>query len=179
MNLTNLLPFENYVLTTKLSRDEVFNRLSDNIEPKKSFRFGLFGSSSTKAYEGEISEYTFRINRIIYYRNSFLPEITGDILSLPGQTQINIKMKLTPLVLIFIIFWLGFVGLFSIGILVNALPHLKQIGQGGFPSRALIPFGAFIFGCLLTSIAFKVESRKSRKFLVTLLEGEEKSNKIQ
>jgi hypothetical protein len=178
MNLTKFLPFENYVLTTKLSLDEVYNRLAANVEPKKSFRLSIFTGNPTKAYEGEISKYAFRISRIITYKNSFLPIISGEILTLPGQTQINIKMKLSPFVLIFAGFWLSIVGLLSIYIIAGTFTKASQYSSNGFTQQSLIPLGMFIFFCLLTLISFKVESGKSRKFLKTILDGEEKSNQI-
>ena len=178
MNLMKFLPFENYVLTTKLSLDEVYNRLAANVEPKKAYRFTLFTGTPAKAYEGEISKYAFRISRIINHRNSFLPIISGEILTLPGQTQINIKMKLSLFVLIFVGFWLGIVGLLSLFIIVGKFSQSTQTSADGFSLQSLIPLGMFDFVSLLTLISFKIESRKSRKFLKTLFDGQEKSNQI-
>lgn len=167
------LPFENYVLMIKLSADEVYKRLFDNIEAKKGLRFFSFNHRSTKPYEGEISGNMFIINRIIDYRNSFRPVITGQISTFAGQTQINVKMGLSIPVLIFISFWLGTLGLVCMGMLLIGLLQIKEILQQGFPPELLIPFGMFIFGYLVIYIAFKVESIKSKEFLATLLDAEE------
>lgn len=93
MNLKKYLPFENYVMTSKLSVEEVKRRLADNIEPKKSLRLSVFNRGTNKPYEGEILGDTFTISRIINYRNSFLPVITGHISTFLGTTQINVKMR--------------------------------------------------------------------------------------
>ncbi len=173
MNLKKYLPFENYILSTKLSATEIYKRLSNNIEPKRTFRFSPFNRNSTKPYEGEIYENTFSMSRIINYRNSFLPIIRGDISIFAGQTQINIKMRPVTFALIFISFWLGVVGLICVGMLLSGLLQIRQLVKTGFSPMLLIPFGMFIFGYLLMTLAFKAESGKSKKFLVTLLEAQE------
>ncbi len=173
MNIKKYLPFENYVLTSKLSLEEVTRRLADNIEPKKSFRFSGFNKSSNKPYEGQISNGTFTISRIINYRNSFLPVVTGHISTFIGKTQINVKMQPVTFVLIFIFLWLGIVGLACLVIILVGLLQFQQVLQNGFSPMILISFGMFLFGCLFTTLAFKAESKKSKEFLEQLFEGEE------
>lgn len=173
IKLKKYLPFENYVLTTELSIDEVYKKLSDNIEPKKTFRISMFNNNSTKPYEGEITKNSFNISRIISYRNSFLPIIHGEISTFLGKTQINIKMRPVIFVLIFMSFWLGIVGLVCLVTLLFGLLSFSQILQKGFSPMLLIPFVMFILGSLLTNLAFKAESKKSKEFLATLLIGQE------
>ena len=179
MNLIKYLPFENYILTTNLRTDEVCKRLSENIEPKNLSIFSSPNRNSTKQYEGNISGNIFQISRIISYRNSFLPIIKGNISSSYGQTQIKIKMHLVTFVLIFISLWLGVVGLVCIGILLAGILQLRLILANGFSPMLLIPLGMFIFGCALTIIPFKIESKKSKEFLTNLLDGQENDNFIQ
>jgi hypothetical protein len=171
MPFKNILPFENYVLTTRLSVDEVLKRVADNIQQKQSFSFSTFSRNYTKPYTGQITGTTFTMSRNIYYRNSFLPIITGQITTYLGQTQVNIKMRPGIVVLIFVSFWLGIVGLVCIGTLLLGLLQLRQILQNGFSPMLFIPFGMFPFGCLLTHFAFKGESKNSKEFLARLLES--------
>ena len=173
MTLKKFLPFENYVITSRLPVEEVRKRLADNIEPKKSLRLSVFNRDSNKPYEGQILGDTFTISRIINYRNSFLPVITGHISTFLGKTQINVKMRLVIFVLIFISFWLGSIELICLGIILVGLIRFKQVLQNGFSPMILIPFGMFLFGCLLTIFAFKAESKKSKYFLEKLFEGQE------
>jgi hypothetical protein len=133
----------------------------------------MFNRNSTKPYEGEISKNSFSISRIIGYRNSFLPTIHGDVSTFLGQTQIKIKMRPVTFVLIFMSFWLGIVGLVCLGTLLIGLLNISKILRTGFSPMLLIPFGMFIFGILLTNLAFKAESKKSKEFLATLLSGQE------
>ena len=99
------LPFENYILTTKLSVAEVLNRLANNIENKQGLSFFNLSRTYTKAYTGQIIGTTFTMSRNINYRNSFLPVITGQITRYLGQTQIKIKMRPVIFVLVFISLW--------------------------------------------------------------------------
>jgi hypothetical protein len=174
MILKKILPFENYVLTTKLSVDEVLNRLSNNIENKQGFSFSNLSRTYTKAYTGKIIGTTFTMTRNINYRNSFLPEITGQITTYLGQTQVNIKMRPVISVLVFISLWLGIIGLVCIGILLAGIFQFKQVIQNGFSPMLFIPFGMFAFSRWLTHFAFKGESKYSKEFLARLLESVDK-----
>lgn len=167
------LPFENYVLITDLSVEEVRKRLSDIIKQKKKISTADF-QSTQKPYEGSLTGDTFTMSRIINNRNSFLPIITGHISQVFGQTEIKIKMRPVIFVLIFMSIWLGGVGLFCIGVLIAGIIKIKEILQHGFSPMILIPFGMFIFGYGLAIVGFKFESSDSKKFLATLFEAQYK-----
>lgn len=96
------LPTENITYKTRLKEDEIIRRLSDCIEPEKTFRFGIFSSGSTKSYEGKINGQTFNIKRIISYRNSFLPRINGVIERDFDGLTIKVKMRLHTFVIVFL-----------------------------------------------------------------------------
>lgn len=163
------LPFENITYQTKLDSEEILNRIDKIIEPKKAFR-GLFGNRNHKPYEGSINGKSFNITRIIGYKNSFLPRIKGSInQKRDGKTEINIKMRLHPFVLIFMFIWCGGVGL---GFLVFLT---ISIGKGTFDPAMLMPLAMLLFGYGLTTGGFKYESIKSRKYLTKLFEAEIKN----
>ncbi|MCW3090548.1 MAG: hypothetical protein JWP81_1617 [Ferruginibacter sp.] len=170
--LKELLPYENYTLITRLTTADVQKRLSDNIEPNKAYRFNPFGEN-IKPYEGVISGNTFTINRIIHYRNSFLPIITGQIADDAGKTCIKIKMRLHLLVLIFVSFWLYTTGKFCV-IVLTQNPSLKDLHPHPDASinPSLIPFIMFTVMLVMTLGGFKTESKKSKRFLSSLLEEE-------
>jgi hypothetical protein len=160
------LPTENITYKTKLKEEEIFGRLSDLIEPEKTFRFGIFSSDSSKSYEGQINGQTFDIKRIIGYRNSFLPRINGIIeRDFDGMT-IKVKMRLHIFVIVFLCIWCGGVGLGCIAFLTQAL------GSSEFNPATLIPFGMLIFVYLLTMGGFKSESNRSKKDLQTIFEAD-------
>jgi hypothetical protein len=175
MNIKKYLPVEDYVLTTKLSPQEVHNRIAANIEPRAGIRLSLLPRHTSKPYEGQIYNNQFTISRIIHYRNSFLPIIKGTISSYLSQTQIAITMKPHSFVLVFMLVWMGFVGLACVGILIALAIKGNRLFGGGFSPFAFIPFVMLVFGALLTHFAFKMESKKARLFLAYLLQGQESS----
>ncbi|RZJ44705.1 MAG: hypothetical protein EOO19_11700 [Chryseobacterium sp.] len=142
-----------------MSENEAINRIADNINTKKSvFKFNKI---STKDYEGFIIENSFEINRIINYRNSFLPHITGSIRGGISGTQIEIKMRLHWFIIIFIIFWCSFI-LFTTIFNITA----KEISASSF-----IPFLMLAFVYILTMFGFKSESKKSKEDLKKIFEA--------
>ncbi|MEJ2104945.1 MAG: hypothetical protein P8X47_10265 [Ignavibacteriaceae bacterium] len=161
------LPFEKITYKTRLDSCEIQERLSKIIEPKKTFRMtGIFGSSNHKPYEGSINGSSFNINRIIGYRNSFLPRINGIIEKDFNGAKINVKMRLHVLVVVFMFIWFGGVGIGCLVILSTLF------NSESFDPMTLIPFGMLIFGYALVTGGFKYESIKSKKYLAQLFEAE-------
>ncbi|MFT6502226.1 MAG: hypothetical protein ACJASQ_002352 [Crocinitomicaceae bacterium] len=161
------LPFENITYKTKLESEEALNRLGNVIEAKKTFRMtGLFGSVNHNPYEGSIHGNSFKINRIIGYRNSFLPQITGVIEKDYSGTKIKVKMRLHTFVIVFLIIWVGIVGIACLSFL--SMMFTSQ----DFQPMNLIPFGMLIFVYALVTGGFKYESIKSKKYLAQLFEAE-------
>ena len=89
------IPYENINYETELKYQEIVKIINSIIEPKKVIRILSIFNENLKPYEGEI------INRIIKYRNSFIPIIYGTINDDSNLTIINIKMKLHIFVKIF------------------------------------------------------------------------------
>jgi len=160
------LPTENITYKTKLKEEQIMGRLSDLIEPEKTFRFGIFSSGSTKSYEGQINAGTFDIKRIIGYRNSFLPRINGIIEKDYDGINIKVKMRLPVFVIVFLCFWCGGVGLACIVILT------QSFGNSEFNPATLIPFGMLLFVYGLTMVAFKFESNKSKRDFQRIFEAD-------
>lgn len=172
MNIKSWLPFDRYTLVSRLSVAEVMSRLEANVTARKLNavlfvqRYGTKKDSSDKPYKGVIKEQTFEIERIINYRNSFVPVIKGEVSHFLGQTEIKVKSSPHVAVLVFCAFWMSVV-------LLACLAVTAVMLRGGFEFPMLIPFGMLVFGCLLFTIPYKLEANKSKKFLATLLEGEE------
>jgi len=168
-----LVPYEKYVLITRLSPQEIHYRLDQIVDTSKHFNTIFSMARREKLYHGELSESNFKIVRKIGYRNSFLPVIQGRVSSSAQQTRIDIQMRLHMAVLIFIIVWLGVVGLVCIATMPTLMKQLFQAAGEKFDPKLLLPFGMLIFGYLLVTLPFKMESRISKKFLAKLLEGQD------
>ncbi|MCU0439103.1 MAG: hypothetical protein MUC49_14490 [Raineya sp.] len=157
--MSKYLPIENIIYKTNLSKEQVIQRLTENIETKKSF--GIY----SKPYIGKIMGNHFEIERAISYRNSFLPQIKGEIYSEFNRTKIEVYMRPHLFVLFFMVIWLG-------GISMGCLVTLSVLFTGKFEPPFLIPFGMLIFGIALLYGAFKTESAISKRDLMKMLDAE-------
>jgi hypothetical protein len=162
------LPYDRFIIRTKLTPDEVQQRISGFVEPDQWFRW--FSSGEHKPYQGEIENHKFRISRAIHYRNSFLPIIIGEIQSDPGGSTIRITMRMHGLVIAFMIFWLGNVGYLVIDTIGSVLlTTLKISSNEATPSGILFGIVFFTFGYLMAFLGYKFEAIKSINYLCDVL----------
>lgn len=163
----NFLPYENITYLSKLNIDQISERLNNVVEPVSSnFYSKTFKRISNFEYTGTVQFDSFKIVRIIQYRNSFLPLIKGVIESDFQGSIVKVKMRMHPFVLVFCIIWFG---LLSIGIFFMTLVLLTS---AKFEPATLIPYGMFLFGYILVTAGFKYESKKSKFFFAELFEAE-------
>ncbi len=167
---------KNYILKTNLSVAAVNKRLTDNIESQKTSSIFLFKIPSGKLYRGTISNANFKISRIINYRNSFLPIITGSISSRAGKTEIHLKLRIQKFAFVFMLIWFSAVALVCLVIIFVAIMRFKHIIQNGFSPSFLIPFAMLFIFYLMAYFGFKLESKKSIQFFEGLLDAEVKQN---
>lgn len=165
-----MFPTQRFTITTYLSPDEVQKKLIEVADPPPT-GIQFQWKRSEKPYRGQIGEHSFKISRIIYYRNSFLPQIEGRIKAHGRGSQIEIEMKLHIAVIIFMCVWLSMVGQF-------VLLFLVVLFQEDFEPAFLIPVGMFIFGLALPWSGFLPEAKGSKKFLMELFQAVEENNSI-
>jgi hypothetical protein len=173
MKLKQFLPYEKYILATKLPEKEVLKRIADNVTPDRIGFRSYQSNTSGKPYEGYMLGSTFNIHRIIDYKNSFFPFISGKVYQHFGETYIGINMRPHKFVLGFMCVWLGGVGVACLILLFGLVMRFKEFLKSGISFSALIPFVMFAFGYGLLFFAFKNESKKSKLFLEKLVEGHE------
>jgi hypothetical protein len=159
-----LLPYRRFAIETALPPAEVQARLRDAVEPRKSLRWP---SGDHKAFEGEVRASGFELERIIDYRNSFLPRVRGTITPSTRGTRLAGTMRLHDVVAAFMIIWLTAVG----GACLLFVPHAASAGS--LEPAALIPLGMLVVGLVLPVAAFIPEARKARRLLAELVEGED------
>ncbi|MDX2070649.1 MAG: hypothetical protein SFV55_19635 [Haliscomenobacter sp.] len=160
------LPAENITFQSKLKEAELLQRLEDSIEPVRIFRFGPFKQSETKPYQGKIVGHSFNISRIIGYRNSFLPRISGSIENTFSGSLIRVKMRLHVVIIAFLCLWGGIMGVVGILFLSQAF------GSTDFDPMTLIPLGMLVVFYVVVMLAFKYESKLSKADLQSLFEAE-------
>ena len=161
------LPFENIIYRTKLDSNEIIFRLRNNIEPYRMLRLAsLFKNKAHKDYQGDIDGWKFDIIRIINYRNPFLPRIKGKLVESPNGMTVNLKMRLHPIVLIFLLFWSGIPSYIFVSVLVSS------IESATFDLEILFLLIFPLAGYGLTTAGFKYESNKSIKYFSKLFDTE-------
>jgi hypothetical protein len=134
-------PFEKITYVTKLTPNEISSILNKLIEESK--------------IQGVVKSKSFKIVRTINYRNSFIPTCYGIVKSSGlNESSVEIKMKLNVFVLIFMSLWMMFTAVIGVLLLIYT----------EFGIHNLMPFAMFVFGYLITTIGFKLETKKA-KFL--------------
>jgi hypothetical protein len=167
--IKKIVPFEQVVYHSRLTKEELLVHLQNEIEAEKSFGFGASNHSFSKSYVGKITNNLFEIKRAISYRNSFLPNIKGEIQNDFNGSKVYVKMNLDKLVKVFMIVWLSLVSIACLAITYVTISNGGLDPEGGF--AVFIPFLMLVFGIALVSIGFKVESKRSIKDLEELLKA--------
>lgn len=159
----NILPFEKLVLHSKHPAEALRERLRPKVR-KPHGRFYNMVRDEGPPYQGEVGE-GFSIQRVVLARNSFLPQIEGRFLEGSEGTKITVEMRLAGSIRVFMLFWMGGLGLFCLLEIVNWFAT-------GLPEPGdLVPFGMLAFGYGIVMAGFKPESAKAKRFLAELFEA--------
>ena len=149
-------------------------KIAEVTEPYQATRFNFFGNQ--KAYQGSVSHRSFNFIRILGYRNSFAPLITGTLIEPDGdaKTKLIITMRLRHLVFVFSCLWFSGVFLFlGIAVIQIANEPLAIITKDSLSFA--IPLGMLLFGYATVILSFNFESSKSRRFITELLQAKDTS----
>jgi hypothetical protein len=152
------LPYENYILTSRFSPQELRNILNEKVE-RKAPRIPLLSLLDQEdRYEGTINQQSFNIRRISY-QNACLPNIYGQVTKHKDGSLIHIKMQMN----VFVYFLTG------IFLLVTTIVGIKGILNDPINFLFLLPILLYVVSLLF----FKYESRAGKQFLEEVLEAEE------
>lgn len=163
------MPYEYLRLESTLAVADIHQKLERVIEPKRHFK--LFEKSS-KPYEGRIEGTRFEVSRILDYRNALRPNIVGHIQAQPQGSTVSISMKPDLVAIVFMLLFLGGVGLSFFMTLAPVLSSSVELSTATWHS--LISLGAIFIALYVFFLAFfKFESAKSKDFLLDLLDARE------
>jgi hypothetical protein len=161
-----IIPSNKIEITTVLSNQEVRKVLMENIRPKKGLTIGFRKPKDNKLFEGFFEQDRFEIQRIITGRNSFLPQIKGQIQPNINGTKLVADLKVNTFVIVFMTFWLGGI---SLALVATVIGILKQ---GTNPFFAIVPLIMIAFGIGLVHFGFNSEKEKSINDLKRILNGQ-------
>lgn len=170
------IPYEKLTLICPYRSTEVLDIIADNTEMDRSLKRQFLERIKMRSdymFEGKITDKGFEISRIIFYRNSFLPVMIGEVRDQSFGSEIDLTLRMNWLVIVFGILWMGIVSVICISILIFT------VFSGEVESMLMMPFGMWLFGAVLFLGGFKFESVRSRKRLMDLLNAEEKSDYYQ
>lgn len=170
MNLKSILPYDSYSIATKLSVEEIQKRISDNIEPAKPGITGSFSAQQAKKFHGSISNDGFTISRMKnhWYRRSWMPFISGQVISFLGSRQVKFKLRPPASVIFFMTIWFGFM----ITNTLRGIFNFLAISKAGTSPDLVFPLIMLLFGFFIFILPVKAESRKTKEFFIELLEGQ-------
>ena len=161
----NIIPSHKIEIVTTLSNQEVRKIMAKNIRPKKIFEIGFNKSRSKQLFEGTFEQDRFKIQRIITGRNSFLPQIKGQIYPDSSGTKLVANLKVHTFVIAFMLFWLTFV------VFAFVMGIIGVINQGTNPLFLIVPLIMIGFGIGLINYGFNSQKEKSINDLKKILNG--------
>jgi hypothetical protein len=153
--MISLIPYTRLTIKTYLPAYEAKQKLAAHVEPRK-LRWGL--SRNHKFFTGTLENGKFNLNRIIHYRNSFLPIITGQIHDDLDTSRIEITMRLSYLVIGFMALFIPFWAFMSFGFLFST-------GDSGGTVSFTAFFGFLVLFYGISMIFYNYEVNKARRHL--------------
>lgn len=167
MRLTRLFPALTEEFYSPLAPAELLGRVQGLLAAPTvwTWRNAFKTETPTAPFRGAVQGSGFTMQRIIDYRNSMLPRISGAVRPAPGRpgSVLELKHQLHPFVLAFAAVWLMGVGSAALATLGAG------IGGGGLDWPSLIPVGMLVVGLALFTVPFWLEVGKSRPLLIDRL----------
>lgn len=154
-----LIPFTRLEFKTYLDAENVRHRLAAEVEPRSIFNRSIWRRDH-RFFAGKVEENgRFQINRVIHYRNSFLPYIYGEITNDLDATRIKLRLHPHPLVMILMPIFLG---VFFFTFLGTGLMS-GDLAQNLWVVWAMLGF-FFLFYAIIVGF-FNFEVNKARRHL--------------
>ena len=155
------LPFRHFTLDSPLTPQQALERLKTQVKERRHWLD--FSTRREGAFEGEVKESTFSINRIFRGRNTFVPMINGRLSRrASGGTLVSVRMRLHGAVLALMF------GMIALLVWLSVTPFLTLAAKHADPAAANDAWGGIIFALLIyffTSFCFALEARKDRRSL--------------
>lgn len=158
------IPFEKITYNSRIPIAEIKERFENEIQPKTDFSFGKKPAAATKKFQGVSNGNEFQIQRIISYRNSFLPKIEILLAQDISGSKATITFKLLPFVAIFIGFWLAIVAFAGITL------ALFSNNDENLVFAKFIPLLMFVAGYAMTILAFNYEVNRAKEELEKIIQ---------
>jgi len=162
----NILPYRKLILHTRLTPQQCIELLKagTTIADPECLRWR---EPKNTPFLGFIFCDTFKIRRVIDYRNSFLPVINGRIQPIAMGTEIAMTLKPVPLVIAFMCIWFGILLTMFLAALVNGLM------QGTIPQAILVMPIMLLVGGSIMYFGFDAEYKNAKKALIAIFKSDQ------
>jgi len=159
------MPWYRFQIESHLTAQAVLERVKPLLRERPSYQqlmqeWRNGRPDNAPPFIGSIEDNVFKCYRAVHYRNSFIPRITGRVITHPTGTTIDVTMRLHPLAAIFMSLWMTGVGAASL------------IALRGDPEPlSLIPVVMLVAGLAMTFGGFYPEAIKARRLLEEQISG--------
>jgi len=153
------MPLRTVDIDSPYPPDEVCRRLSAIIRGEVWYLSPAAREAGDRegVFQGWIRDQAFKIERVIFYRNSFLPTVRGSVSAQDTGTRVQLRMTLHPFVAVFLACWFG--GVTSVFIMTI------WSGQQGLAIPVLFLLLMLGGGGALTALGFVPEAKKAERLL--------------
>lgn len=153
-----LIPYQRFTITTSASVLEVKQKLE-----KITSASARSSKQSNKLFSGEINEDTFKISRILFYRNSFNPVIKGELSNSASGSDIKARMSLPKIVIVFLTIWCAM----DLAIMLFAIANTVVTGE--FDTFFLFGLLSLVFAYGFALVGFNREAAAAKEMLIQTL----------
>ncbi len=160
-----LIPYKRFVIRTNLSCAQAADTLRQFVGPR---RIGTpVWSTDAPDFRGEVWPDRFKIQRVIRYRNSFLPVLHGSFTPNGNETLIDVRMIVNRYVIACVLLLCG-------AVVIGLTKAIFVFLHDGVPDRRILfLFLMLLFIYLLVFLGYGSEAEKSELMLKRILAGRE------
>lgn len=126
--------------------------------------WGLGRAQRTQLFEGAVADGRFEVVRLVRGRNSFRPVIEGQLSPSPGGSRIEVRMRLSPAVLVVLAILLG------VGGLVASVAAADLMARNETVTAALVVFAVPALAMAMLGLAAS-EARRATRLLASVFDG--------
>ena len=89
--MITLIPYQRFEIKTRFSQNVSLGKIAELVESRELMRSPF--AKDHRLFEGSIEGFSFKISRIIHYRNNFLPILIGQIEDDLDATSVKITAR--------------------------------------------------------------------------------------
>jgi hypothetical protein len=153
-------------LKVRLSPEEVMSRISSMMDKYTPFEF--FTYTGEKKFAGKIEGMHFRIQKKIFYMNSWNYVFFGGVRQIQNGSLIRGCLRMHSFAEIFMIVWFGGISVFALlGVLMTFAGEVS-VGKGIL--FIAMPLAMLVFGAVLARVGMRTGKRDGNEAVTAFLE---------